>query len=56
MSNFLSRLTASERARLLEELNYMNLEEIRGFCSARGIPYRIIAESSGGKVRLSPGT
>ena len=33
MSNFLSQLTASERARLLEELNYMNLEEIRGFCS-----------------------
>jgi len=36
MSNFLSQLTASERARLLEELNYMNLEEIRGFCSKRG--------------------
>jgi len=26
----------------------MNLEEIRGFCSARGIPYRIVAESSNG--------
>ena len=37
MSNFLSQLTSSERARLLEELNYMNLEEIRGFCSQRGI-------------------
>jgi len=48
MSNFLAQLTTSERARLLEELNYMNLEEIRGFCSARGIPYRIVAESSNG--------
>ena len=48
MPNFLSQLTKSEQARLLEELNYMNLEEIRGFCSARGIPYRIVAESSNG--------
>ena len=44
MPNFLSQLTKSEEARLLEELNYMNLEEIRGFCSARGIPFRVVAE------------
>src|SRR4051794_34267463 len=56
MSNFLSQLTARERARLLEELNYMNLEEIRGFCSARGIPYRIIAESADGKVKATKDT
>jgi hypothetical protein len=53
MSNFLSQLTRRERARLLEELNYMNLEEIRGFCSARGIPYRIVAESSNGTVKAT---
>src|SRR6478672_2422347 len=51
MSNFLSRLTASERARLLEELNYMNLEELRSFCSERGIPFRIVAEAADGKVK-----
>src|SRR5437899_12892548 len=56
MSNFLSQLTASERARLLEELNYMNLEEIRGFCSARGIPYRIMAESADRKVKATKDT
>ena len=56
MSNFLSQLTKSERARLLEELNYMNLEEIRGFCSERGIPYRIVAESSNGKVKATKDT
>jgi hypothetical protein len=44
MSKLPSRLTKSEQARLLEELNYMNLEEIRGFCSARGIPFRIVGE------------
>ena len=56
MSNLLSQLTASERARLLEELNYMNLEEIRGFCSARGIPYRIVAEYPNGKVKATQDT
>jgi hypothetical protein len=56
MPNFLSKLTTSERARLLEELNYMNLEEIRGFCSPRGIPYRIVAEYSKGRIRATKDT
>ena len=56
MVNFLSQLTKNERARLLEELNYMNLEEIRGFCSERGIPYRIMAESADGKVKATKDT
>ncbi len=56
MSNLLSQLTKAERARLLEELNYMNLEEIRGFCSERGIPYRIVAEHSNGKVKATKDT
>src|SRR3954467_15444790 len=53
MPNFLSQLTKSEQARLLEELNYMNLEEIRGFCSARGIPYKIMAEYPNGTVKTT---
>src|SRR5262245_64706785 len=56
MPNYLSQRTKSERARLLEELNYMNLEEIRGFCSARAIPYRIVAESPNGKVKVTKDT
>ena len=56
MPNVLSQLTKSEQARLLEELNYMNLEEIRGFCSARGIPYRIVVESSNGTVKATKDT
>jgi len=56
MSNLLSRLTKNEQARLLEELNYMNLEEIRGFCSARGIPYRIVAEYPNRKVKATKDT
>jgi hypothetical protein len=53
---FLSKLTESEQGRLLEELNYMNLEEIRGFCSVRGIPYRIMAEYPNGKVKATKDT
>jgi hypothetical protein len=56
MSNVLAQLTKSERARLLDELNYMNLEEIRGFCSEHGIPYRIVAESSSGRVKATKDT
>ena len=51
--NVLSQLTKGEQARLLEELNYLNLEEIRGFCSERGIPYRIVAEYPDGKARAT---
>ena len=56
MSNLLLQLTKSAQIRLLEELNYMNLEEIRGFCSARGIPYRIIADYPNGKTKATKDT
>jgi hypothetical protein len=56
MRNSLSKLTKTEQARLIEEMNYMNLEEIRGFCSARGIPYRVVAEYPGGKLRATKDT
>jgi hypothetical protein len=56
MPNFLSQLTKGEVARLLAELNYMNLEEIRGFCSARGIPYKIMVEYPNGKVKATKDT
>jgi len=54
--NLLAQLTRAEHARLFEELNYMNLEEIRGFCSKHGIPYRVLAEYPDGKVRATKDT
>ena len=54
--SLLSQLTKGEQARLLEELNYLNLEEIRGFCSARGIPYRVVADCPNGKVKATKDT
>lgn len=56
MPQLLSQLNKDEQARLLEELNYMNMEEIRGFCSARGIPYKILAEYPDGKVKVTKDT
>ena len=53
MPNFLSQLPKGEQARLLEDLNYMNLDEIRGFCSTREIPYKIMAEFPNGKVKVT---
>jgi len=34
----------------------MNLGEIRGFCSKRGIPFRIVAEYPNGKLKATPDT
>ena len=56
MANMLSQLTRAEQARLLEELNYMNLEEIRAFCTARAIPFRVVAEYSNGEVKATKDT
>ncbi|HVZ19733.1 MAG TPA: hypothetical protein VG871_01650 [Vicinamibacterales bacterium] len=56
MPNLLARLTVAERAQLLDELNYMNLEEIRRFCAVRGIPYRILAECPNGRVKVTKDT
>src|SRR5262245_45132245 len=56
MPNFLTKLTKCEQARLLDELNYMNLDEIRGFCVPRGIPYKIVAEHPNGTTKATKDT
>src|SRR5437867_1585972 len=53
MPNLLSQLTKDAQTRFLEELNYLNLGEIRGFCSDRGIPYKILAEYPNGKMKAT---
>ena len=54
--NLLSQLTKDEQAQLFAELNYMNLQEIRGFCSDRGIPYKIMARYPNGKLKITKDT
>src|SRR3954453_1164492 len=53
MPNLLSSLTKDAHARLLGDLNYLNLGEIRGFCADRGIPYKILAEYPNGHVKAT---
>jgi hypothetical protein len=45
----IDRLTKDERDRLLQDLNYLNLGEIKGFCKGRGIAFRIVVEGADGK-------
>jgi len=56
MPDFLAPLAKAEQSVLFEEMNYMNLEEIRGFCSERGIPYRIVIAYPDGKARATTDT
>lgn len=56
MPNLLSQLTKDEKTQLFEELNYLNLEEIRGFCSEHRIPYKILAGCPDGKMEATVDT
>ncbi len=56
MPNLLAQLSKDERARLLADLNYLNLAKIRGFCSERGIPWKILAEYPNGGVKATKDT
>jgi hypothetical protein len=51
--DFLARLTSADQSQLLEEMNYMNLEEIRGFCAEHAIPYRIVIAYPDGTIKAT---
>jgi hypothetical protein len=48
-----SKLFSSEQAQLLDNIYYLNMGELRQFCDAHGIPYRIHIESKGRVIRTS---
>src|SRR5690349_20094245 len=56
MPDLLSKLSKSDRDRLSEEMNYMNLEEIHSFCMAHGIPYKVEAEYPDGRIKRTKDT
>jgi hypothetical protein len=43
-------LTRGERKQLREDIYYLNMGELRRFCEARAIPYRIHVESGDGRI------
>jgi hypothetical protein len=52
-SSFISKLPARERQELLDDLNYLNISEIKSFCKRHSIPYRIAVETKDGRRRMT---
>jgi len=49
----LTALEAHETERLLADIYYLNIAELRGFCNAHGIPYTIRMENADGRFTRS---
>ena len=51
MASLITHLTTKQQKELFENLNYMNMEEIKTFCRAHKIEYVIFAEYEKGKLK-----
>jgi hypothetical protein len=51
MPSLISFLPKSEQLTLLDDLNYLNMDEIREFCDEHKVPYTIWVESADKKLR-----
>lgn len=49
----ISKLPKDTQHELLEDLNYLNLAEIKSFCKRHSIPYRIAIETAHGDRRAT---
>lgn len=47
------RLPKKKRQELLDDINYLNLAEIKSFCKRHSIPYRIAIEAKDGSRRIT---
>jgi hypothetical protein len=47
----ISRLPADQQQGLLDDLNYLNIAEIKSFCKRHSIPYTIAIETKDGRRR-----
>jgi hypothetical protein len=56
ISGPLRGLDPVHRQRLLDDLNYLNMREIRVLCERLGIPYRILIETEDGRRRPTKDT
>lgn len=50
-ASLIAKLPKEERKELLDDLNYLNMAEIRSFCQRHSIPYRITIETEDGSTR-----
>jgi hypothetical protein len=53
VASLLDKLTDSQRTELLENIYYLNMQELRGFCDTHGISYAIYFEGDDGRIRKS---
>ena len=53
MATLLAKLPKQERQQLLDDLNYLNMAEIKSFCKRHSIPYRITIETEDGSTRTT---
>jgi hypothetical protein len=51
--SLLCKLSESQRTELLENIYYLNMQELREFCDSRGIPYAIYFETDNGRLLKS---
>lgn len=56
MPSLISHLSRSRQCELLDDLNYLNIQEFRSFCHAHSIPYKILIETESGKRKQSRDT
>ena len=52
-SSFISKLPKGEQQELLDDLNYLNISEIKSFCKRHSIPYRIAIETRDGRRKMT---
>lgn len=53
MPSLISFLSKQDQNALLDNLNYLNMEEIQRFCKTHSIPYKITFEDADGKIKLT---
>lgn len=51
--SFISKLPRGKQQELLDDLNYLNISEIKSFCKRHSIPYRIAVGTKDGRRRLT---
>ena len=51
--SFIAKLPRGKQQELLDDLNYLNISEIKSFCKRHSIPYRIAVETKDGRRRLT---
>ena len=51
--SLIAKLPKQERQQLLDDLNYLNMAEIKSFCQRLAIPYRITIETEDGSTRTT---